>query len=161
MLALLREALHKADFQMPLAQHLGFRLTRVDPGLVTVSFTPQDTHRNIMGTVHGGILCSAADAAMGLAYATLAPEGSVITTVELKINYLRPVFHQTVHAHGSSLHHGRSTGLLQCHMQDDDGKLLAYATCTCMVVQGDSARNREVLPDFIRRGERPEDGSPA
>lgn len=149
MLELLRQAMRNDDFRMPLAQHLGFRLTRVDPGHVTVSFTPQDFHRNIMGTVHGGILCDAADAAMGLAYATLAPDGSAFTTVELKMNYLRPVFHQTVHAHGTSLHHGRRTGLLQCHLRDGEGKLLAYATSTCMMIDGDAAQQRHVMPEMV------------
>jgi len=149
MLALLRDAMHASDFRMPLASHLGFRLTRVDPGIVTVSFEPQAQHRNIMGTVHGGILCSAADAAMGLAYATLVPDDSVFTTVELKINYLRPVFNQTVHAEGTSLHHGRNTGLLQCHLWDEQGKLLAYATSTCMTITGEAAQQRHVLPEMI------------
>lgn len=105
-----------------------------------------------MGTVHGGILCTAADAAMGLAYGSVLPQGQAFTTVELKINYLRPVFHQTVHARGKILSRGRSTGLLECRLLDEDERLLAFATSTCMVLHGDAAAQRNVQPDMVLPG---------
>lgn len=146
LLEILRQALESGEFRMPLADHLGLRLSRVAEGAVTVSLTPQPFHRNIMGTVHGGILCSMADAAMGLAFGSTLPAEETFTTVELKINYLRPVFDQTVHAHGSLIQKGKTMGLLECRLEDDAGKLVAFATSTCMVIQGEAASGRTVLP---------------
>jgi uncharacterized protein (TIGR00369 family) len=148
LLDVLRRALASGEFRMPLAEHLGLRLNSVEEGKVTVSMTPQPFHKNIMGTVHGGILCSLADAAMGLAFGSTLPAGDTFTTVELKINYTRPVFDQTLHAHGSLVHKGKTTGVLQCHIVDDAGKLVAFATSTCTVLHGDAASGRTILPGF-------------
>jgi len=145
-LDLLLEALATGEFRMPLAEHLALRLTHAEAGRVTVSFQPQPFHRNIMGTVHGGILCSAADAAMGLSFGTTLPAGQAFTTVDLKINYLRPVFDQPVHAHGVVLHKGKTMGLMECRLVDGQQRLVAFATSTCMVIQGKAASGREVLP---------------
>ncbi len=148
LLELLLRAMETGDFRMPLAQHLGLRITHAEAGHVTVSFDPQPYHRNIMGTVHGGILCSAADAAMGLAYGTTLPGDKAFTTIELKINYLRPVFDNTIHAKGVVLHRGKTTGLMECRLVDSSHRTVAFATSTCMVIEGDAASGRRVLPDL-------------
>ena len=74
-----------------------------------------------MGTLHGGILCDIADAAMGMAFAsTLAPEES-FTTVELKINFFRPVWEACLKAEGKVVRRGRSLGYLECEISDERG----------------------------------------
>ncbi|MCW5964349.1 MAG: PaaI family thioesterase [Bryobacterales bacterium] len=146
LLELLLQAMESGQFRMPLAEHLGLRITHAEAGQVTVSFDPQPFHRNIMGTVHGGILCAAADAAMGLAYGTTVPAEKAFTTLELKINYMRPVFGKTVHAKGLVLHRGKTTGLMECRLIDSSHRMVAFATSTCMVIEGDAASGRHVLP---------------
>lgn len=146
LLDVLQQALANGEFRMPLAEHLGLRLSSVAEGKVTVSMTPQAFHKNIMGTVHGGILCSIADAAMGLAFGSTLPAGDTFATVELKINYTRPVFDQTIYAHGSVVHQGKTMGVMECRVVDDTGKLVAFATSTCTVLQGNAASGRTVLP---------------
>ncbi len=95
-----------------------------------------------MGTLHGGILCDIADAAMGMAFAsTLAPEES-FTTVELKINFFRPVWRAQLRAEGTVLQRGRTIGYVECTITDEENRLVAKAACTCMVLRGQKAGGR-------------------
>jgi len=78
-----------------------------------------------MGTLHGGILCDIADAAMGMAFAsTLAPEES-FTTVELKINFFRPVWEARLTAEGRVVQRGRTIGYVECEITDEENRLVA------------------------------------
>jgi uncharacterized protein (TIGR00369 family) len=95
-----------------------------------------------MGTLHGGILCDIADAAMGMAFAsTLALEES-FTTVELKINFFRPVWKASLKAEGKVVRRGRSMGYLECEISDERGQLIAKAASTCLVLRGEDANGR-------------------
>src|SRR5213079_2840933 len=73
----------------PVATLVGFELTAVEPGHAVVELQATERHANPMGTLHGGILCDVADAAMGMAWAATLDEGETFTTLELKINFLR------------------------------------------------------------------------
>ena len=70
---------------------IGMRLVAVDAGRARFELDADERHHNPMGTLHGGILCDIADGAMGMAYASTLGEGETFTTLELKINFLRPV----------------------------------------------------------------------
>jgi uncharacterized protein (TIGR00369 family) len=95
-----------------------------------------------MGTLHGGILCDIADAAMGMAFAsTLAPEES-FTTVELKINFFRPVWTAQLRAEGMVVRRGRTVGYVECTICDEENRLVAKAASTCMVLRGQKAAGR-------------------
>src|SRR3954447_6518569 len=74
----------------PIAKTLGFTLTHIEPGTATIELDVDERFWNPMGTLHGGILVDIADAAMGLAYAAALNDDESFTTLELKINYLRP-----------------------------------------------------------------------
>ena len=74
----------------PVADLVGFRVIEVAPGRALFEMEAGPQHANPMGTVHGGILCDLADAAMGIAYASTLGEGESFTTLELKINFLKP-----------------------------------------------------------------------
>src|SRR6266478_9104130 len=75
-----------------IAKTLRFRLIEVGPGTATMELMADtEIHANPMGTIHGGILCYIADAAMGIAFSSTLEPGEPFTTVELKINFLRPV----------------------------------------------------------------------
>jgi len=76
----------------PIATLLGFTLRDVEVGRAVVDFEADARHANPMGTLHGGVLCDIADAAMGMAWASTLGEGETFTTLELKINFLRPVW---------------------------------------------------------------------
>jgi len=95
----------------------------------------------IHGTLHGGILCDIADAAMGLAFAsTLAPE-ETLTTVELKIT-LSPVWRARLRAEGTVVQRGQTMGYVECTITDEENRLVAKAASTCMVLRGQKAAGR-------------------
>jgi uncharacterized protein (TIGR00369 family) len=87
---------------VPIARLIGFQAQHIAGGhaLVTLAAGPQ--HANPMGTLHGGILCDIADAAMGMAFASTLAEGESFTTVELKINFFRPVWEAQLKAEAKS-----------------------------------------------------------
>jgi uncharacterized protein (TIGR00369 family) len=95
-----------------------------------------------MGTLHGGILCDIADAAMGMAFAsTIAPEES-FTTVELKINFFRQVWRAQLRAEGTVVQRGRTIGFVECAITDEENRVIAREACTCMVLRGQGAARR-------------------
>jgi len=114
----------------------------VEEGAATVELDAGPQHANPMGTLHGGILCDIADAAMGLAYASTLAEGESFTTLELKINFLKPIWKSKLVAKGRVAKGGRTVGLAECDVFDDEGKLVARASSTCMTLRGDAALGR-------------------
>ena len=95
-----------------------------------------------MGTLHGGILCDIADAAMGIAYSANLEEGESFTTLELKINFLKPIWKARLLATGRVVKPGRTVGLVECEITDEKGNLVARATSTCMTLRGEQAQGR-------------------
>src|SRR5947207_9161763 len=75
----------------PISRLLGFVIKSIEPGHAVFEMEIDERHHNPMGTLHGGIYCDLADAAMGYAYAARLGEGESFTTVDLKINFIRPV----------------------------------------------------------------------
>ncbi len=126
----------------PIAGLVGFKATAISPGAATVTLEAGPQHSNPMGTLHGGVLCDIADAAMGIAYATNLGEGESFTTLELKINFLKPIWKATLTAEGKVIKQGRTTGLVECRITDEKGSLVAHATSTCMTLRGATARGR-------------------
>jgi uncharacterized protein (TIGR00369 family) len=95
----------------PVAKLIGFDVVSVEPGESVVEFQATEVHRNPMGTLHGGILCDITDAAMGIAYASNLNEGESFTTLELNINFLKPIWNARLRATGSRSQtrpHGRN-----------------------------------------------------
>jgi uncharacterized protein (TIGR00369 family) len=119
----------------PVAELLGIRLVSVDDGECVFEMEALPEHANPMGTVQGGVICALADAAMGLAYASLLGEGESFTTLELKTNYLRAVTGGTLVATGRVVHAGRTIGLTTCDVVDGEGRKIAHATSTCMTLR--------------------------
>jgi uncharacterized protein (TIGR00369 family) len=126
----------------PIADLIGFTLAEVAPGRAVVAFVAGPRHANPMGTLHGGVLCDIADAAMGMAYAASLDEGETFTTLELKINFLKPVRTGRLIATGRLVKGGRSVGLLECDVVDDKDRLVARASSTCMTLRGEQAAGR-------------------
>ena len=126
----------------PVEDIVGFKLIARDSGRAVVLFTPTARHVNPMGTLHGGILCDIADAAMNAAYLTTLQDGETFTTLEMKINYLKPVWRSKLRAEGWVVKAGRTIGLAECDIYDDNGSLVARATSTCMTLRGEAAIGR-------------------
>jgi uncharacterized protein (TIGR00369 family) len=95
-----------------------------------------------MGTLHGGILCDLSDAAMGVAFASTLAENETMTTIELKINFLKPVWNTKLRAVAKIIKKGSTIGLLECHVYDEKNSLVAHSTSTCMILRGDMAKGR-------------------
>jgi uncharacterized protein (TIGR00369 family) len=142
MLDRIRMALRGEAPPPPVARLIGFTLTAVEPGRAVVELPLTERHANPMGTVHGGVLCDVADAAMGIAYAATLDEGESFTTLELKINFLKPVRAGTVTATGRLVKGGRTVGLVECDIVDEKERLVARATSTCMTLRGEQAAGR-------------------
>ncbi len=124
------------------ARLIGFEARNVADGRATVVLAAEPQHANPMGTLHGGILCDIADAAMGMAFAsTLAPEES-FTTVDLRINFFRPVWQARLRVEGTVVQRGRTIGYVECAVTDEENRLVAKAASTCMVLRGQKAAGR-------------------
>src|SRR6476660_280705 len=89
-----------------IATLIGFSLFSIEPGRAVIEFEAPEHHANPMGTLHGGVLADVADAAMGMAYASELAEGGTFTTLELKINFMRPVWTGKLQAEGRLLSGG-------------------------------------------------------
>jgi len=126
----------------PIAKLIGFDLVSVEPGEAVVEFQATGAHANPMGTLHGGVLCDIADAAMGIAYSSNLAEGESFTTLELKINFLKPIWKARLRALARVVKQGRTVGLVECDITDEKGSLVARTTSTCMTLRGDQAQGR-------------------
>jgi uncharacterized protein (TIGR00369 family) len=128
--------------EAPVGRLIGFEAKEWADGRSVVTLAAGPQHANPMGTLHGGILCDIADAAMGIAFAsTLAPDES-FTTIELKINFFRPVWEAALKAEGKVVRRGSSVGYVECEITDEKQRLVAKAASTCMVLRGQSAQGR-------------------
>jgi len=128
--------------KFPVADLIGFDITESAGGraLATLQTGPQ--HANPMGTLHGGILCDLTDAAMGVAFASTLEPGQSFTTIELRINFFRPVWTAKLTAEAIVIQRGRTTGYVECTVKDESGKLVAKAASTCIVLAGERATGR-------------------
>jgi uncharacterized protein (TIGR00369 family) len=116
----------------PVGRLLGFVLKAIEPGRAVFEMEADERHHNPMGTLHGGVYCDLADAAMGYAYAATLAEGETFTTVELKINFLRAVRRVTLTAEARVVKAGSTVGYVECDVRDQAGNLVARAASTCM-----------------------------
>jgi uncharacterized protein (TIGR00369 family) len=123
--------------QPPIAQTLGFRLAEAAPGLAVFTMTPEFRHYNPVGTVHGGVTSTLLDSCMSCAVQTHLEKGFGSTTLELKVNLVRPITDRTgpLRAEGRSLHVGRRSGTAEGRILDASGTLLAHGTTTCLIFE--------------------------
>jgi uncharacterized protein (TIGR00369 family) len=126
----------------PIAQLIGLRMISLLPGESRLELDAGPQHANPMGTLHGGVLCDLADLAMGAAYASTLDSGETFTTLELKINFLKPVWKETLFAVGRIVNRGRTIGMVECDITDSQGRLVAKSTSTCMTLNKEMHQNR-------------------
>jgi uncharacterized protein (TIGR00369 family) len=128
----MRNVLHGARTPPPIARLLGLVLKSIEPGRAVFELDADERHHNPMGTLHGGVYCDLADVAMGCAYAATLGEGETFTTIELKINFFRPVRKATLTAEARVVRAGSTLGYVECDIKDHAGKLVARAASTCI-----------------------------
>ena len=128
----------------PVAELIGFDAVSVERGAAVFRLEARRSkHGNPMGTLHGGILCDVADGAMGMACASLLEMDESFTTLELKINFLRPVLDATIEARARVVHAGKSLVYLECDLVAvPEEKLVAKASSTCTILRGEQAKGR-------------------
>ncbi|MEV0697068.1 PaaI family thioesterase [Saccharopolyspora sp. NPDC050389] len=116
---------------------LGMRFDEVEHGRIVISLETRPDFANPLGIVHGGIAATLLDSAMACAVHTTLPTGVGYTTLELKVNYIRAAQTdgRTLTAEGNVIHAGRSTATAEGKVLDDQGKLIAHATTTCLILQ--------------------------
>ena len=126
----------------PIGQLIGFRMVEIAPDFAAFEMDTGRRHTNPMGTLHGGILCDLADAALGMAWASELTTGETFTTLELKINFLKPVWETHLRAEARVVRRGKTVGLATCDVRDAKGDLVAHATSTLMTLRGEQAKGR-------------------
>src|SRR5580700_11988022 len=127
---------------VPVARLIGFEAKDIRDGRATVTLSAGPQNANPMGTLHGGILCDIADAAMGMAFASTLAADESFTTVELSINFFRPVWKARLRAEGKVVRRGSLMGYIECEITDEQGRLVAKASSTCMALKGERAQGR-------------------
>jgi len=113
---------------------LGARITEAEPGRVVLELVAGPQHRHGGGVVQGGVITQIADAAMGMSLATLQPEGTWNTTIELKINFVRPATEGRLRAIGRVIEMRQTLLFSEADVVDDRDRLVARASSTCMPV---------------------------
>ena len=121
-----------------IARTLGYDVTEVADGRVIVTVKPSDAHLNPAGTVHGGFAATLLDSCMGLAVWSTLEKGLGQTTLEFKISLVRPITPETgiIRAEGVVLNRGRRVGTAEGRITDNNGRLLAHGTTTCLIFEG-------------------------
>ena len=122
----------------PAVVAIGATLEDVERGQVIFSLRADELHENPMGTMHGGVIATLVDTAMGCAVSSTLSADEGFTTLELKTNYLRAITKDTgyITAVGRVAHSGSKIALAEAHVYDADGTLCAHATSTCMIMRG-------------------------
>jgi uncharacterized protein (TIGR00369 family) len=128
----LRDGLFPAP---PITQTLGFTLAEVDPGRAVFTGIPEFRHYNPIGSVHGGFAMTLLDSALACAIHSTLAKGETYTTLEIKVNLVRPLTSDTgtVRAEGRVIHRGRTVATSEGDIRDAGGKLYAHASTTCMI----------------------------
>ena len=124
----------------PIGETLDFLPIRMEPGLAIFQGTPKRRHYNPLGTVHGGWFATLLDSAVGCAIHSTLSAGQGYTTLELKLNMVRPLTEAVplVRAEGRVIHVGRQVGTAEGRILGPDGKLYAHATTTCLIFEAPS-----------------------
>jgi uncharacterized protein (TIGR00369 family) len=121
----------------PISHLVNFRFVDVEEGRVLFEIVPAEYHFNPFSTMHAGITCTLLDSAMACAVHSLLPAGVGYTTLEIKLNLVRPITLKSgrMRCEGKVIHAGNSIATAEARMTDRKGKLYAHAVSTCMIFQ--------------------------
>ncbi len=120
----------------PITQTLPYRLVEVREGFAAFEGEPDFSVYNPLGMVHGGYALTLMDSVLGCAVQSKLARGVAYTTLETKVNFIRPITEHTgrVRAEGRIVHVGRRTGIAEGDLKDASGNVLAYGTPTCLIL---------------------------
>lgn len=122
----------------PIARVLDFVLVEVEEGRAVFAVQPNERHYNPIGLVHGGLLATVLDSAMGCAIHSALPAGTGYSTLEIKVNFTRPVLKDTglLRCEAALVHRGRQTATAEGRVRDEGGRVYAHGSTTCLLVNG-------------------------
>jgi uncharacterized protein (TIGR00369 family) len=121
----------------PIGSVLGFTMEELEIGQVVFSCTPDESLYNPIGMVHGGLVCTLADTVVGCAVHTTLEAGLTYTSIDLSVSYLRPVTSVSgaLRATGRVTKPGRRVAFADAEIIDGEGKVVATATGSCLVME--------------------------
>lgn len=121
----------------PIAVLMNMWISEVSEGRVVFAAEPGEYTYNPIGTVHGGFAATMLDSALGCVVQSMLPAGTGYTTLELKVNYLRPMTSKTgvVYSEGKIIHVGGRIATAEARLTDASGKLYAHGTTTCIILR--------------------------
>lgn len=119
----------------PVAMLMGYRIADVDEGFAAFELDPGEYHYNPFSTVHGGVLSTLLDSAMTASVMTTLPKGVACATVEIKVNFIRPVSQETglIRCEARPIHVGKRLATVDGRITDKEGRLLAHGVSTCSI----------------------------
>ena len=126
----------------PIATLVGFTARHVELGAAVMELAASARHANPMGTLHGGVICDVADAAMGIAFATTLEDDESFTTLDLTTKFFKPIWNARITASAQVVKRTRTLGLIECEVTDEAGSLVAKVYSSCMVLRGKDAQGR-------------------
>ena len=128
----------------PMLKLLDLHLIEAERGRVVFTAVPSEAHYNGLGIVHGGLMATLLDTALGCAVNTMAPNGQVFTTLEMKVNFTRPLTREVgpVRCEARAIHVGSRVGTAEGRVVDRHGRLYGHGTATCILFNPSGARKR-------------------
>ncbi|MFI6040429.1 PaaI family thioesterase [Nocardia sp. NPDC051321] len=137
-LEMLRMAMTMRDRPPFIGDLLGMEVDLIEQGKVVFALRTRPDFANPLGTTHGGICATLLDSVMGCAVHSTLDAGVGYSTLELKVNYIRavPTDGQKLTATGTTIHVGRTTATAEGRVVDEQGRLVAHATTTCVILRG-------------------------
>ena len=127
---------------VPIMSTLGMHLLHFGEGTAVVSIDVGRKFHNPMGTLHGGIMTDLADACMGIATITTLGDEESFSTLELKMNSLRPVFEGRITAEATVLHRGKTIAMVESVVKNEEGKEVARGTATQIILAAERRESR-------------------
>ncbi len=119
----------------PIAQLLGFRIVDFCDGCTIIEIDIDERLYNPMNTVHGGVFCDIADAAMGISFFTTLKDDEAFTTVDLRITFLKKVVGGKLIASSKIVRRGKRLSYIECEILNDKNELVAKASSTCIILR--------------------------
>jgi len=126
----------------PIAELIGFQIIEAELGRAVVELDASARHANPMGTLHGGVLCDIADAAMGCALASTLEDDESFTSLDLTVKFFKPIWSARIQAAARLVRRTRTLAFIECEVTDESGSLVAKLFSSCMVLRGQQAQGR-------------------
>ena len=134
------------SFPPAISKTIGFSLVEVSQQEAAATMemsTDPAIHANPMGTVHGGVLCDIADAAIGIAHWSTLKPGESFTSIDLKINFFRPLWKSKIRALARAVSRGNTISYYTCDIiREEDQRLIATVSSTVMTLRGENVKGR-------------------